>query len=586
MEAGKALGGGKQGAAAWSRAAALVINPLKAVWWLFTNVRFATVLLATLSVISLLGVIIPQVPQSVRGDAVAEGQWLESREGFFGFLTNPMDTVGAFDIFHASWFAMIMATTVASTSAYILSRLPGIWASITRPRRRVPDHYFETAPNRFATAEMLDAARLERALRKGRYRVERTREGDVTYLFADRFASAQLGTLLTHAAVIIFILSAVVSRMDAFESGLFLAEGASLPVFPVRNPEQIQVELLDARGAFAPDGQPLDYRSELVIYRNGEEVKRCSSTVNSPCAYGGYRFYQAAYFGFGAAVQVRDVATGNVLYRETLALVDRASSPRVLIQDGGGRTLLDEKLVLTDELDTGDAFYRGTLRELPDGRLLALGLQESGGERHLAVFETSAGQDGVAIVLREGQSGESGGLTVTYVKESMTPAAFVRDLPLPPGDAATAGGEPYLQLSNVVYGTSTASEGTALEAGAAAGPPRLTVSGLTPRALVLEPGEFETVGGYEYSFLGQREFSGINVKRDRSNYMVWVGAGLIVVGLMVTFWVPRRRLWARISNGGSALAGQAPGHARFAGDLKRLAVQAGAGTTEEMNDDD
>ena len=586
MQAGKALGGGKQGAAAWSRAAGLILNPLKAVWWLFTNVRFATVLLALLSVISLLGVIIPQVPLNVRGDVVAEAQWLDSKEGAFGFLTDPMDTLGIFDIFHAAWFAVLMATTVASTGAYILSRLPGIWMSITRPRRRVPDRYFEMAPNRFATAEALDAGKLEQELRRRRYRVERIQEGEVTYLFADRYASAQLGTILTHAAVIIFILSAVVSRMDAFESGLFLAEGATLPVFPVRNPEQIQVELLDAHGAFAPDGQPLDYRSELVIYRNGDEVKRCSSTVNSPCAYEGYRFYQAAYFGFGAAVQVRDTATGNVLYRETLALVDRAPSPRVQIVDAGGQVLLDEKLVLTDELDTGDAFYRGTLVELPDGRLLAAGLQESRGERRLAVFETDPGQDAVAIVLSEGESGVSGGLEITYVKESMTPAARVSDFPLPPGDGAAPGGEPYLQLSNVVYGTDTASEGTGLDAGGVTGPPRLTIGGLTPRAVVLEPGEFETIGGYEYTFLGQREFSGINVKRDRSNYLVWAGAGLIVAGLMVTFWVPRRRLWARISSGGTALAGQAPSHARYAGDLKRLAVQAGAGTAEEMNEDD
>jgi cytochrome c biogenesis protein ResB len=106
-------------------------------------------------------------------------------------------------------------------------------------------------------------------------------------------------------------------------------------VFPVRNAEQIQVELTDAHGEFAADGQPLDYSSDMVIYKNGDEVKRCESTVNSPCAYDGYRFYQAAYFGFGAAVQVKDTETGNVVYRETLALIDRAPSPHVLIQDAG-----------------------------------------------------------------------------------------------------------------------------------------------------------------------------------------------------------------------------------------------------------
>lgn len=585
MEVGKTIGGRKVGAATLGRAATLVLNPLRAVWWLFTNVRFATVLLSLLAMISLVGVVIPQFPLNVRGDSVAEAQWLDSKADTFGFLAEPVETMGLFDVFHAFWFAMLLATTVAATGAYIVSRLPGIWTSVTRPRTRVPDRYFEMAPNRFATAEVLDPGRLEAALKRQRYRVERYSEGEVTYLFADRFASAQLGTLLTHAAVIVFILSAVVSRVDAFESGLFLAEGSTLPVFPVRNPEQIQVELTDARGEFAADGQPLDYRSDIVIYKNGEEVKHCSSTVNSPCSFEGYRFYQAAYFGFGAAVQVKDTETGNLLYRETLALVDRAPSPRVLIRDMDGHTLVDEKLVLTNELDTGDVAYRGTLVELPSGRLLSVGLEYSGGETRLAVFEAGQPSDTVALVLNEGESAESGGLQVTYVKESMIPAARVTDLPLPP-DADQSLPAPYLQISNVVYGTNRTSEGTATDAPISDSPPRLTISGLAPQAAVLEPGQSVEIGGYEYSFLGQREFSGINVKRDRSDYLVWAGAGLIVIGLMITFWVPRRRLWARISSGGTALAGQAPGHARYAEEMQRLAIRAGAETTEETQDDD
>jgi len=576
--------GHRSAMAALPRAAGLVLNPLRAVWWLFTNLRFAVLLLVLLSLVTLLGVAIPQMPLNVRGDSAAEAQWLDSKGKAFGFLEGPMDALGLFDIFHAGWFAVLMGTTVASTGAYVLSRFPGIWTSVTRPRKRVPDRYFDVAPNRFVSDGALDTARLEAALRRGRYRVERFQEGNTTYLFADRFAWAQFGTLLTHAAVIVFILSAVVSRMDSFQSGLFLSEGSTLPVFPVRNPEQIQVEMVDAHGLFSPDGQALDYRSDMVIYRNGEEVKRCTSTVNSPCEYAGYRFYQSAYFGFGAAVQVRDVATGNIVYRETLALTGRAPSPQVRIQDSRGQILLDDKLVLTDVLDTGDVYYRGTLVRLPDGRELAVGLQETGGQERLAVLGTEQGPEAVALLLQEGEAGQSGGLTVTYVKRSMAPAAPVPDLPRPPSVGENAG-TPYLQLSNVVWGTENVSEGTSPVDSIAQGPPRLTITGLKPQAVSLEVGDATVTGGYEYRFLGQREFAGIDVKRDRSDYLVWAGAALIVAGLMITFWVPRRRLWARISSGGSALAGQAPAHARFADDLRRLAQQAGA-ADKDVNDDD
>lgn len=579
MESGEALR--RPAPRGWSRTFGL-LNPLRAAWWLFTNVRFAIVLLAVLCVISLLGVVLPQKSLAVRGDVVAEAQWLDVQEGRFGFLTEPLDTAHLFDVFHARWFGILLAMTAASTGAYVVSRFPGVWRGVTQPRKRVPDRYFEMAPNRLDVSEQLDADRLAATLRRSRYRVERFDEHGATYLFADRFAWAQVGTLITHAAVILFILSAVVSRADAFSSPLFLAEGATLPVFPVRDPNQMQVELHDARGQFAPDGQPLDYRSEISIYRRGEEVKRCASTVNSPCSYAGYKFYQSAYFGFGAALEVSDLSTGNVVYRETLVLSDQARSPHVLFTDTAGAVLLNETLVLTDELVAGDFTYRGALVRLAEGRLISIGLQRAAdGEERLAVLEPGEGEGLVQLSLAEGESAESGGLVVTYQGTAETPYALVPDLPLPPDSEGARTGETALQMSNVVYGTDRTSGGTPVTAPSASGPPLLTVSGLRAQAVELEAGESVEIDGYRYTFLGQREFAGVTVRRDRSDYLVWTGAALIVIGLVATFWVPRRRFWARITATRTWLAGQAPAHARYHRELARLAAAAAAGQRKE-----
>lgn len=558
----------------WTRSFGL-LNPLRAVWWLFTNVRFAIVVLAALALVSLAGVVLPQKPAVVRGDRLAEADWLQTQEGRFGgFLTDVFDKTQLFDVFHATWFTMLLAVTVASTAAYVISRFPGVWRSVTKPRKRVPDRYFETAPERLAL-EGVEAGELERALRKARYTVDRYEEQDATYLFADRFAWAQLGTLFTHIAVVVFIAAAIVSRIDSFENGLFLAEGSSLPVFPVSDPNQIQVELLDTHGSFAETGQPLDYYSEMVIYRRGEEVKRCRSTVNSPCTYDGYYFYQAAYFGFGAALQVRDTTTGNVVYRETLALSETAPSPHVIVRDGVGDVLLDDSLVLTDSIVNEDLRYVGTIVELDDGRLLTIGLRDSGGASDLVVLEASDAGDPTQLVLAEGDTGTSGGLEVTYASRDEVPLGLVEDLPLPES-AGGATGAAVLQMQNVVYGTDEASAGTNVDASAVSGPPALTISGVSPQAVTLDAEDSTTIDGLEYTFLGQREFSGINVKRDRSDYLIWIGAALTVVGLMITFWVPRRRLWARISGGNAQLAGQAPRHAKYARELSGIAREAGA----------
>ncbi len=588
MDSGEVLRGHaspRQVARGWSRTFGL-LNPLRAVWWLFTNVRFAILLLVVLCAVSLVGVVLPQKPLAVRGDVVAEASWLDAQEGRFGFLSGPLDAAHLFDVFHARWFGILLAVTAASTGAYVASRFPGVLRAITRPRKRVPARYFEMAPNRLEVAGELDVDRLEGTLRRSRYRVERFEEGGVTYLFADRFAWAQLGTLITHAAVIVFIFSAVVSRADAFSSPLFVAEGSTLPVFPVRDPNQMQVELRDARARFAADGQPLDYRSEMSIYRRGEEVKRCTSTVNSPCSFDGYRFYQSAYFGFGAALEVRDLATGNVVYRETLALADTAKSPHVVVRDGVG-VLLDETLVLTDELAAGDFTYRGTLVRLPDGRLITIGLQQAAnGEERLAVLEPGTGEGLVQLSLAEGENAESGGLIVTYQDTAEIPYALVPDFPLPSGKEIASTGEAAFQMTNVVYGTDRTSEGTNVTGGSPKGPPELIVSGLKAQAVRLRAGEGVEIDSYRYTFLGQREFAGITVKRDRSHYLVWAGAALIIIGLAATFWVPRRRFWARITATRTWLAGQAPAHARYTRELTRLARVAAAGPLKGTTDDD
>lgn len=584
MEAGKSLPERSRPGVGWTRTVNLV-NPLRAVWWLVTNVRFAIILLLLLSIVSLIGVVIPQVPPAIRGDAGLEAAWLAEQQDRFGFATDGIDAVGLFDVFHQRWFGLLLSVTVVSTAAYVVSRFPGVWASIRKPRKRVPDRYLEMAPHRVQLDSAMDAGRLEALLRHKRYKVERTQDGEATYIFADRLQIAQLGTLLTHIAVIVFILSAVVSRVDAFESPLFLSEGSMLPVFPVKDPNQMQVQLENAYAKFAPSGQPLDYRSDLVIYQRGEEVARCSSTVNTPCSYNGYHFYQEAYFGFGAAVTVKDTTTGNVVYRETLALAQQTPSPRVIIEDAAGNRLYDDTVLMSDSVDTDDRTYRAGIVTLPDNRPLTFWLPEdatSGDE--LLVFEPNTGPDAVQAKLREGDTAQTGGLSIAYAALYAVPSALTEDFPLPDG-AGGGTGNAVLQMTNVAFGTGDTSAGDFTEDTAITGDPTLSILGVDGQPVSLKAGESATVGNLEYTFDGQSEFAGINVKRDRSDTLVWVGAAMIVLGLMITFWVPRRRLWAKITTHRTALAGQAPSHANFTRELRDLAREAGGQLPENLDDE-
>ncbi|MEX0801012.1 MAG: cytochrome c biogenesis protein ResB [Dehalococcoidia bacterium] len=561
------------------------LDPFRATWRLFTNVRWAIGIITFMVLASLVGVLVPQAPANVRGSDALEAGWLARQEERFGFLTDAMNSLGLFDVFHARWFVYALGLLVVSVSVCTASRLPSIWRTVTRPRKRVNDAYFQSAHHRYDYATPSGAHDLEAALRKRLYKVERYDEGDTLYLFADRFQFVQLATFASHLALIVLLAAALVSRFDGFSTGVMLAEGSTAPVFDLADPDQMQVELVDTVGRFTDSGQPLEYSSQLAIHRGGEEVARCTSTVNSPCGFDGYRFHQAAYFGFGADVRVRDLASGNVVYRETLSLSDQLPSPHVIVRDGDGATLLDERLVLTDILSNEELTYYGALVELENGRVLTIGARKLAGEEdwRLAVFEPGEGETS-QLLLAEGDSGSASGLDVTFAGLGSLPAAFVRDFPLPEGLEPGGSGDAVLEMRNVVYGTDTPSEGTSLEA-AGDGPPELTIVGLRPQAVTLREGDSVEIGGYEYTFQSQREFAGIQVKKDRGDLLIWIGAGLLIGGLLATFWVPRRRLWAKITPARTYLAGHAGHLVNLRKEMEEVARASGAPPdAEEVGD--
>jgi cytochrome c biogenesis protein len=304
-----------------------------------TSLGFALVVIGFVALAGLLGVLIPQIPEAMRDNPAAIDVWLGVQHGKFGGLTEPMHRLGLFNVFDSRWFAASLALLVISVTVCTVNRFPSIWRSITKPQERMPDDYFERAGHRHVSEKAIDASALATTLSRQRYKVKTWREGDVTYLFADRFAWARLATFVSHVALIVFLAGGLISKSRGFETTLFAAEGTTVPVFAVNDPRQMQVYVEDAVGKFDATGSPLDYRTQLVIYQGGKEVASGTTTVNGPFQYGGYSFHQSAYLGDGAALRVRDLSTGNTIYDEALALDRHAPAPLVTVRDSKGNEL-------------------------------------------------------------------------------------------------------------------------------------------------------------------------------------------------------------------------------------------------------
>ena len=63
---------------------------------------------------------------------------------------------------------------------------------------------------------------------------------------------------------------------------------------------------------------------------------------------------------------------------------------------------------------------------------------------------------------------------------------------------------------------------------------------------VVDQGKAASIAGYSITFSRERQFTGLIVARDPGAPLVWLGTGFLVLGVVLVFLFPARRLWARV----------------------------------------
>lgn len=92
-------------------------------------------------------------------------------------------------------------------------------------------------------------------------------------------------------------------------------------------------------------------------------------------------------------------------------------------------------------------------------------------------------------------------------------------------------------------------------------------------AWALGPGTSQTVAaeGFSFSFRGVSSYTGLIAKKDPGEGIVWLAFGSLLAGLLVTFYLPRRRIWARLSpDGRLAIVGRSDRYVDFEREFGRL----------------
>ncbi len=545
-------------------------DPLHALWRALTSVRVAIYLLAAVSLAALLGTLIPQVPIPMRGNPAAVAAWVEFQKGGFGPFTAPMERLGLFDVFSTVWFNALLALLLVAVAVCTANRVAPTWRSVARPQTRVADAYFQRARHRARRDAAVDPDALVTALRRRRYHVHRFNDEETVRLYADRFRWTQFATFVSHLSLILLLAGGLVTKLFGYDVQLLVAEGQTAPVFPVANARQIQIEVKKFVEGRDDQGRITDFRSTVVLNDRGVPVKEGEITVNGPLRWNGFIFHQAARQVNGAALDVRERSTGNLVYRETLNLYAAAPRPRLTVHDARGATLFDEWLVLPLFNEAGPTGKPTVVIPHPaDGRPLAVTLRALDRVWWMEITELGS-RPGIWAALSPGQSTEAGGLTFTYAGLGETAWAQVTEVPGVQEGAiammASAGVAGVQNAAAPLRRSEGTDDGTLIITNPLTWGPALPDTALVrlPRDTPVE------VGDYTYTFAGRRAFSGIVARRDPGTGFIWVAVTLFIAAVCVTFYFPRRRLWAVVRPDATLVAGVADRGSRYGDELQRL----------------
>ena len=158
---------------------------------------------------------------------------------------------------------------------------------------------------------------VEGVLKARRYRTLTSDDGTV-HIYADRFRYAPFAGLVGHLSLVMILAGAILGGMYGYRDSQFtIAEGQTLPVAAEPG---LTIQLLDFTDKYdTTTGAPIDYASQVVLYKNGQEVDRHTVRVNDPLRFNGLTFYQA-FFGSAATMSIKDAAGKDLVTSEGVPL--------------------------------------------------------------------------------------------------------------------------------------------------------------------------------------------------------------------------------------------------------------------------
>ena len=298
-----------------------VLRTIRRAWYAFTSVRTANVLLAAMLVAGLAGILVEQFGTSTLRDPALLAMAVQRLPERYGqTLAAAIERLDLYRVFTSWWWTLLVALFTVSVVGNTGSRLPRLLRDVRAPAVKRGRAFFRSSvPGRTGPLEGLDGSVLPELLRREGYRVRIETTYGTTHLLGERNRYTPLASLVTHASLLLFVIGmGIVTPRFGYETALKVPVGEGRPTGFPDDPETVLVQNESFVARFDEAGAPLEYRTTLAVYRDGDQIARKEITVNDPLSVGGWMFHEN-FFGPAVEVDVRN-ETGLILYSGAVVL--------------------------------------------------------------------------------------------------------------------------------------------------------------------------------------------------------------------------------------------------------------------------
>jgi cytochrome c biogenesis protein len=299
---------------------------LRRAWRFLRRLDLAAVLILVVLLLAALGSCFPQLAPAVAADPERLARWAAGVRTRYGTLADLLAASGAFNYASSPVFLVPLALLATVTLVCTLDRWRGVWRRAFHQPVRCSDTALDTAPHtaQLTTPSATDLPEVMRQVLERRgFSVRSETSGEICFIRGDRNRLTPLATLVTHLAVLLLLVGAVLSSAYGWREEISVGPGE---VALVEHRSQLAVRNDGFAITRYPDGSASGYTAQVAVLEGGLEVIRGSTQVNEPLIYNSIGFHLRGYAGTEGQytvtlLAVRDPGYGLVIVAGFLLLL-------------------------------------------------------------------------------------------------------------------------------------------------------------------------------------------------------------------------------------------------------------------------